>query len=310
MRTKDTVDTLVKGKLTRLRSFVVDGKELIVTGKFTRTATLAEEWYEDVDAPASIVKGIEQSNQPVDIFSFWQRLPDTTPRHSYHMEWDSIAALPIKSFDHWLKSQLSPTARNKVKKAAKAGVVVKPVDFSDDFVRGMTNIFNETPVRQNKPFWHYGKDTDRVRREFSRYLFREELYGAYCGDTLIGFIFLADAQKYGVLGQIISAVSHRDKAPNNALMAKAVEICGQKRIPYLVYAMWDTGTLGDFKRQNGFEKIDLPRYYVPLTLRGRIVLALRLHHGVAGIVPERLKPYLLRLRRKWYSRRVKANGRV
>jgi hypothetical protein len=83
-----------------------------------------------------------------------------------------------------------------------------------------------------------------------------------------------------------------------------VEICERKKMPYLVYANWSRGSLGDFKRHNGFEKIDLPRYYVPLTNRGKIFLRLHLHHGISGIIPDRLKVRLIGLRRKWYSRRT------
>ncbi len=254
-----TQETLVKGKPTRLESLAVGGTELIIDGKGTKTARLADEWYEDVTDPEALVQGIKSSGVRADIFTFWQRLPDVRPHFNYHLEWDSIAALPIATFEQWQQTQLNPKSRNLVRKAAKAGVVVRETDFSDAFVAGMTEIFNETPVRQDKPFWHYGKDTATVKREFSRYLFREQLFGAYVDDTLIGFIFLAHATKYALLGQILSATKHRDKAPNNALIAKAVEVCASKNIPYLVYAMWTEGSLGHFKRQNGFQRFNLPR---------------------------------------------------
>ena len=83
---------------------------------------------------------------------------------------------------------------------------------------------------------HYGKDFETVKREFSRFLFREEIFGAYLGEELVGFIMLADAGKYACLGQIISKIAYRDLAPNNALLAKAVERCAEKGFPYLVYA--------------------------------------------------------------------------
>jgi hypothetical protein len=303
MRTRDT---LVEGKSIPLKSIVVDGqeKEIVITGKLMKTARLAEEWYEDVEAPEAIIEGIKKSGANVDIFTFWQRLPDTIPKHNYHMEMESIAALPVTSVAHWLKNQLNPKTRNLLKKSAKLGVVVKPVDFNDDaFIKGMMDIFNETPIRQDKPFWHYGKDVETIKKEFSRYLFREDLFGAYSNDELIGFIFIADGGKYALLGQIISKIEHRDKSPNNALIAKAVEICEKRHFPYLVYATWSAGSLGHFKRQNGFERVDLPRYYVPLTIKGAIALQLHLHHGVVGIIPARLKSHLVSLRNKWYSRR-------
>src|SRR5262249_37787391 len=106
---------------------------------------------------------------------------------------------------------------------------------------------------------------------------------------------------YAVTGQIISKLKHRDKAPNNALLAKAVEICDRKKLPYLVYLNWDTGSLTEFKRRNGFQKISLPRYYVPLTTKGKAALKLNLHRGLVGVVPERVKDRLVKLRSTWYT---------
>jgi hypothetical protein len=106
--------------------------------------------------------------------------------------------------------------------------------------------------------------------------------------------------------QIISKIKDRDKAPTNALVAKAVEICEQKKIPYLVYASWSEGTLGEFKQHNGFEKIDLPRYYIPLTIRGKIALKLSLHKGYKVILPKKMLNFLISLRKWWYTKRPTA----
>ena len=165
----------------------------------------------------------------------------------------------------------------------------------------MTSIFNETPIRQGRHFLHYGKDFKTVKRQFSRYLFREEIFGAYLGEELVGFVMLADAGNYAFLGQIISKIAHRDLAPTNALLAKAVERCAEKRLPYLVYARWLDDSLGDFKRSNGFQKFDLPRYFVPLTLKGKLALKLGLHRGWKEAVPKQLRKPLKQLRRRWYD---------
>jgi hypothetical protein len=292
--------TLLRSKSTHGTSIVVDGKEIVITGGLVKTARLAEEWYQDVEDPELIVEAIKKSKVKVDIFTFWQRLPETEPKYKYYMELESIAALPIKDFNCWWKDQINPKTRNLVRKAERMGLVVKRADFDQEFIRGMKDIFNETPIRQDKPFWHYGKDAETIEREFSRYLFREELFGAYYNGELIGFIFLAHAEKYALLGQIISKIGHREMAPNNALIAKAVEVCSNREIPYLVYALWMAGSLGDFKRHNGFERFDLPRYYVPLTLKGQTILKLRLHHGLVGVIPDRLKHHIIHFRRKWY----------
>src|SRR5205814_1496754 len=153
-------------------------------------------------------------------------------------------------------------------------------------------------VRQGRRFWHYGKDFQTVKRQFSRCLFREDLIGAYVEDELIGFIMLGNAGRYGVVGQIISKIQHRDKSPNNALIAKAVEVCARKGLPHLVYASWGAGTLIDFKRHNGFEEVRLPRFYVPLTRRGQLAISAGLHRGWKALLPEDIKIRLKALRNR------------
>src|SRR6201993_796607 len=205
------------------------------------------------------------------------------------MELDSMAALPIKSYSFWWEKQIERKARNKVRKAQKSGVVVKSATFDDGFFRGMTSIFNETPIRQARRFLHYGKDFETVKREFSRFLFREEIFGAYMGEELVGFIMVGDAGKYACLGQIISKIAYRDLAPTNALLAKVIERCAEKGFPYLVYAYWLDDSLGDFKRNNGFQRFDLPRYFVPLTKKGKLAFKLGLHRGWKRVVPRQIR---------------------
>ena len=81
------------------------------------------------------------------------------------------------------------------------------------------------------------------------------MIGAYYQNELIGFIMMGNAKRYGVTSQIISAIKHRDKIPNNALIAKAVELCEKKHLPYLVYLFWGDNSLAEFKRRCGFEKM-------------------------------------------------------
>ena len=283
----------------------VDGKRILIEGKIPRIAKLdpwfQQEWFEDVENPEVLIDALRKSKHHPDILTFWQRLPDTEPKYSYPMELDSIAALPIKSYSSWWENQIDRKTRNKIRKAQKNNVIVKPATFDDNFVRGITSIFNETPIRQGRSYLHYGKDFETVKRQFSRFLFREEIFGAYVGEELVGFIFLADAGGYIYLGQIISKIAHRDLAPNNLLLAKAVERCAEKGMPYLVYALWLEDSLGDFKRSNGFQKFDLPRYYVPLTGKGKLALKLGVHRGWKEAVPKPLRKPLKKLRRRWYD---------
>jgi hypothetical protein len=165
----------------------------------------------------------------------------------------------------------------------------------------MTAIFNEAPVRQGRKFWHYGKDFATVKAQFSRYVHRERMIGAYVGDEMVGFVMLGNAGRFALLGQILSSLNHRDRAPNNALIAKSVELCAKLGIEYLVYWYWGEDSLAEFKRRCGFEPVTLPRYYVPLTLKGQLALRTGAHRGVAAMLPAGLKRTLKRWRSSWYS---------
>lgn len=276
--------------------------EIEIKGKFIKIARIKDDWYIDVEDPSFITEKIKGK---ADIFTFWQRLPETKPKYNYYLEWISIAVLPIVNFDYWWEKQINAKTRNVVRKAQRNGIIIKLADFDDEFIKGITDIFNETPIRQGKPFWHYGKNFLTIKKEFSKNIHRETIIGAYFNNTLIGFIMLADAGKFLMTTQIISQNQHRDKSPTNALIAKAVEICADKKVPYLVYAFWCDGTLGDFKRHNGFQRMDIPRYYIPLTIKGKIVLFLKIHQGLNAIIPPNLKRYFKFLRWKWNSIKIK-----
>lgn len=282
----------------------IRNKEIVVEGRIIRTVRLEQEWYEDLEDPESMLQALKQSSVPAHLFTFWQRLPDIVPKYAYYMERDSIAALPVTTYKHWWDKQISAKERNMVRKAEKKGVVVRLTSFDDAFVAGMVNIFNETPIRQGKPFWHYGKDFDTIKKDFSRYIFREDMIGAYYNDELIGFIMLGYAGRFAITGQIISALKHRDKAPTNALLAHAVQLCETKRIPYLTYAKWDEGSLGDFKRHNGFQRFDMPRYYIPLTTLGQVLLRVKLHRGITETLSPQTKMRLKQLRTNIFPRKI------
>ena len=111
-----------------------------------------------------------------------------------------------------------------------------------------------------------------------------------------------DAIEFGLTGQIISSLKHRDKAINNALVAKAVEVCERLGLKSLVYYFWSDESLSEFKRHCGFERMSAPRYFVPLTTKGQLYLHTGLHRGWGAIVPQRIKMPLKRLRAAWYER--------
>ena len=300
-------DTVEGGRPTQISCIEIHGQTYTISDPPLRTVRLEEEWYEDVRDPGSVIAALAGARIGSDIFTFWQRIHDTVPQFNYCTEWEELAVLRVESFEHWWAHQIKSNTRNMVRKSRKLGVEVRCATFDDDFVNGITSIFNETPVRQGRRFWHYGKSADTVKRQFSRFLFREELIAAYYRDEMIGFMMLADAGGFALTGQFLSKIAHRDKAPNNALMAKAVEVCQDRRWSHLVYVNWGSGSFADFKRHCGFENVKVPRYYVPLSAKGKLAVRLGLHRGWR----ERLPPYLREsakdLRSRWLNFRYLPN---
>jgi hypothetical protein len=288
----------------------VCGKDIKVRGKLIRIAGLAADTYEFLEDPEAALDAVRKSGIRIDLFTFMQRLPHTSPKYRYPMEWDNFAAVPVSTFEHWWTQQINNKTRNMVRKAEKNRVTLQEVPFDDALVQGIRAIYNECPVRQGKPFAHYGKDLETVRKEAGTFLDRSIFIGAFLNDRLIGFAKLLcdETRTQAGLVHIVSMVQHRDKAPTNALVAQAVRSCAERGIPYLVYSRFTDGkkqgdALSDFKEHNGFQRIEVPRYYVSLTRAGGAALRLGLHRGVADQIPERVLVKLRRIRNLWYSRR-------
>lgn len=296
---------------TKMTKFIhVYDRDIRIEGRVVRIARPHGDRYRFLDAPAPIIEGIRGSGERVDLFTFAQRLPEREPRFPYMFEWDNFAVLPITTFENWWTKELGFKARNKAKQAEKNGVVLREVPFDDLLVAAIREIYNECPVRQRKRFAHYGKDFETVHREEATFLESSIFIGAFFEDKLIGFVKLV-ADETGTqagLMNIISMVKHRDKVPQNALIANAVRACATRGIRYLVYSKFDYGKKGpdglrDFKERNGFRKFDSPRYYVPLTLMGRAALQMGLHQSMAERMPESVARRFRDLRAAWYERR-------
>jgi hypothetical protein len=291
----------------------VCGRDLHIRGKLIRIGHLEGDKYEPLADPEAALRALRASRARVDLFTFMQTLPHTSQEYDYPMQWDNLAALRVSTFDHWWTKQISNKTRNMVRRAEKNGVTVREVPFDDALVRGICTIYNEVPTRQGRPFAHYGKDFESVKAMSATFLDQSTFIGAFLGESLIGFIKLVSDKDraQASLMHIVSLYQHRDKAPTNALIAKAVQCCADRGIPYLVYSNFAYGKkagdgLSDFKAYNGFERIDLPRYYVPLTLAGRAALRLQLHRGLADHVPEPVQAQIRRIRTLIYAWRSQA----
>jgi hypothetical protein len=290
-----------KGKPVLRDAVRVGSRTFLISKGFIKTATLKNEWQEDVDNPPEIIRSLKSVPTKIDMLRFWQRIPESTAKFNYYKEWRDIAAIPIADYKRWFEKQISPKARNKIRKALKSGLRIEQIELNDDFIRGVMGVYNQSPVRRGKPFWHYGKDFATVKKELSVDLENSIFVAAYYKEELIGFIKFFVTDRYAMTLLILDKHAHRDKAPMNAMIAKVVEICAERQIPYFTYTIWRRGDHGHFQKSNGFEKIPVPEYFVPLSFVGRLALAVGLHKGLKGALPEPMIVWLLELRSAWYD---------
>jgi hypothetical protein len=282
-----------------------------ITGRLIRIASVDGEKYRFLDDPQLAVEKLRSAGTRIDLLTFLQRVSDPNPKYNYPMEWDNFAVLPISSFDNWWTNVLGFKGRNKAKQAEKKGVKLREIPFDDVLIEGIWRIYNESPVRQGKRFPHYGMPLEKVRPYAGTFLDSSIFIGAFFENVLIGFAKLTvdETRTQAGLMHIISMLEHRDKAPTNALIAQAVKSCSDRKIPNLVYSNFAYGnkqsdSLSDFKERNGFQRVNVPRYYVPLTHTGNVALRLKLHHKLIERLPEPIIARLREYRAGWYSRKL------
>jgi hypothetical protein len=281
---------------------VVDGKELLVTGRFLKTARLRSEFHVPLEDPGSFVQEVKHSPLRTDIMTFVQGINDRIPKYAFHHEAEKIAVLPITTYDDWFKKQLYNKPRNTLRKALKSGIEIRLEEFSEPLVQGIKAIYDETPLRQGKRNRHYRKDLDTIKKEHGTFLDRSQFIAVYYAGEMIGFAKVTFSQGCGIVMNFLSKVSHRDKAANNAMVAKAVEICAGRKLKCLVYGVWGSGGergLVEFKAANGFECVEMPRYFVPLTGLGKLALRAGLHRGLAQRMPKSWIAPAAKVRYRW-----------
>ena len=298
-----------RGKQYSVRSIPIgQNNRLIIKGGLIKTGEVFDEFWirrqEMPGLPEIVDQLIHRRDRP-DILTSCQKLPNIAPLYAYYYEWDNIAVVQFESYKEWFEKQVARDARSQIRKSAREGIRTEIVPFTDDFVNGIYSIYNEIPVRQGRKFWHYGKDTDTVKQENGTYLDRSVFIGAFYEDQLAGFIKIVFDEEVAMLMQILSKSAFFGKRPNNALLAKAIEVCEQRQAHYLTYGQYAYGkkersSLIEFKKSFGFKKVDIPRYYIPLTFRGRVALKLRLHKGLRDCLPASLNTRLIWIRAKLY----------
>jgi len=243
-----------------------------------------------------------------DILTFTQKVPDVRPRFAYPRVSESVAAVHTTDYGRWW-SALPQETRKNVRRAARRGIVIREVPFDDALVRGIMAVNNETPVRQGRPFWHYGKSFEVVRDEYASFLDRCQFIAAYHEDALVGFIKLVFMQETAAILQLLCMQRHADNRPANALLERAVRNCTDAAVGHLLYGKFVYGRnvgspLTEFKRRNGFEEILVPRYYVPLNASGRLAMRAGMHLGLKHVLPEPVLGLARQARSRWIGMRA------
>ncbi|MGD6852328.1 MAG: hypothetical protein ACQCN6_09745 [Candidatus Bathyarchaeia archaeon] len=246
----------------------------------------------------------------IDIFTFIERkwcCPIPNPPAAWVKTEDNIGLLEIKDYETWWGA-IGKKTRNMVRKAEKDGVKVSVAPQSDQLAEGIWKIYNETPIRQGRAFPHYGESHEIVAAN----LYAEKnstFISAYIDEELAGFIQLLHGDNIAVLSNILSMQKYWDKSVNNALLAKAVEVCVAKDERWLMYGrIGNHPSLDKFKENNGFTKYPITRFYVPLTSEGKYAIKLGLHRELKDALPDSIK-YPLLPAVNWVSR-TKAKAKL
>ena len=188
-----------------------------------------------------------------------------------------------------------------VRKAEKAGVRTEVVEPNEKLAEGIWKIYNETPIRQERAFPHYGLSLQTVRTGVLSAR-NSTFIGAFFQDELAGFIQLVNGDNIAIVSQILALQKYGDKAVNNALLAKAVEVTASKQVQWLMYGrMGNHPSLDSFKQSNGFTKFSLTRYYIPLTKRGRLATIMGMHKEMKDALPQAVKDRIIPVF-NWVSR--------
>jgi hypothetical protein len=290
---------------------MVDGEMLFASGKWLKIAKIrGEEMREkEIEDPEHYLGALTNNKGKIlraDIFSFTQKPPSAEPKYSYPMEWESVAAIPLVSFKQWWEGLPQETRKN-VRRSQKRGVTILIRQLDSDLIESIRAVNDDAPVRQGARNAYYGLTSEDTRKRYGEFNDRCDFICAYSGEEMIGFLHLVYREDVAAILNLTVKPSQLDKRPANALMAKAVEICEGQKLSYVSYGLYNYGnkrdsSLREFKIRNGFKEILVPRYFVPLTLWGRLCVKAKLHRGLIGNLPPSVISAGVRARALWSKR--------
>jgi hypothetical protein len=267
----------------------VDQIEVRVKYRFLKIAYNPSEYLFDVYPNEEFLQNLSEKN--IDMFTFIERDWCFYFYDCPYKNWvkDNIALLTFDSYQDWIKKVTKITPNNPTNRAKKRGVTLIVAEPSEALARGISKIYNETPICQNRKYPFYGMPYEDVYKSLKND--PNTIYiTANLREEIIGFIRLELGDNLAIINQGLSSEAHMDKGVTRALIAKAVEISAEKSQAFLMYGrMGNHPSLDRFKRLNGFEKFAFRRFYVPTSWKGCLAIRLHLHRELKDTAPEFIK---------------------
>ena len=275
-------------------------------GRIVRIKILKYKWdtiYRLTDV--HLFKAIKQAiKNNIDIFTFIERRY-ISPLEKYLYSkvksldipvftfYERLAVLRIKSFDDWWHA-IGKKTRNMVRKAIRKNATTEVVYENTQLLKNakaIWKLYNETPIRQNKRYIGYGMPLEKIIERFRNLelLHRSLVVLARYNERVVGFTHIIIGDHAGMVRTFLSSIYYRNIPISNLMMAKVVEELAKRNINFLIYGhMGIQPGIELFKKNNGFKMHICPRYFIPITKKGMIILKRRAPEMIfPGIMPPR-----------------------
>ena len=112
---------------------------------------------------------------------------------------DNVALLQVIDYKDWWET-VGKKTRNMVRRAEKAGIETKVTEPDENFIEGVWKIYNETPIRQGRPFPYYGitkQSTENILKLTPGATF----IGAFFQGEVVGFLQLIQGDNIKIVGR-------------------------------------------------------------------------------------------------------------
>ncbi len=187
--------------------------------------------------------------------------------------------LPLsKGFEYIWKNKFNKKARNLVRKFLRSGGKVELLKNPLNYVDDIMEINLSKPLRQGRPLPETYTRKDLVIQILERNIrdkgehFR--VYGAFIKDKLVAYAYVSEHNGYAYISRFLTHAKYFKYAASNGLLSFIIESLCKEGVKVVQYGYWSRHYEGvnHFLQQHGFEKGEVRAYYIPLTMKGSLVL--------------------------------------